>query len=134
MESRSETPAVPKAQLWTGYVLSFVPGLMLVLDGVMKLIKPEPVIKATTEMGYPANTITGMGLAVLVSAIIYLFPRTAVLGAILLTGYLGGAVATHVRHEDGWVTILAPAIFGAVLWLGLYLRDPRLRALVPWRS
>ena len=100
----------------------------------MKLGKPEFVVKATTEIGYPEDVIVPLGVVVLACALLYLVPRTAVLGAILLTGYLGGAVASHVRHADGWGAILSPVVFGALLWGGLYLRDVRLRALVPLRG
>lgn len=120
--------------LWTSYIVSVLPSLFLLLDGVMKLVKPAPVVEATVKLGYPENTIVGMGIVLLVSTILYLIPRTAVLGAILLTGYLGGAVATHVRVGDSLFTILFPVIFGGLIWGGLYLRDERLRALVPLRS
>ena len=129
----SETARVSKAASVAGWVIGGLPALMLVLDGVMKLVKPEPVIKATVELGYPETTIIGMGIAVLVSAVLYLIPGTAVLGAILLTGYLGGAVASHVRAGHPAFNIAFPVIFGVLLWLGLHLRDRRLRALVPWR-
>ena len=129
----SETARVSKTASVAGWVIGGLPALMLVLDGVMKLVKPEPVIKATVELGYPETTIIGMGIAVLVSAVLYLIPGTAVLGAILLTGYLGGAVASHVRAGHEPFNIAFPVLFGVLLWLGLYLRDRRLRALLPWR-
>ncbi len=117
----------------TGCVLGGLPVLMLLLDGVMKLLKPAPVVEATSKLGYPESVIVGLGIVVFVCAALYLIPRTAVLGAILLTGYLGGAVASHVRVGEGWFPTLLPVVFGALLWGGLYLRDARLRALVPWR-
>lgn len=128
-----EVPRASRGAAIAGWIIGGLPALMLVLDGVMKLVKPEPVIKATVELGYPETTIIGMGIAVLVSAVLYLIPGTAVLGAILLTGYLGGAVASHVRAGHPPFNIAFPVIFGVFLWLGLYLRDRRLRALVPWR-
>ena len=128
-----DTARASKAATIAGWIIGGLPALMLALDGVMKLVKPEPVIKATVELGYPASTILGMGIAVLVAAVLYLIPPTAVLGAILLTGYLGGAVASHVRAGHSPFNIAFPVIFGVVLWLGLYLRDRRLRAVVPWR-
>jgi hypothetical protein len=106
---------------------------MLLLDGVMKLIKPRPVIEATVQLGYPESTIVWIGIVLLVATVVYLIPRTAVLGAILLTGYLGGAVATHVRVGAGWFPIVFPVIFGALIWGGLYLRDQQLQGLVPLR-
>jgi hypothetical protein len=134
MQADTQTPPVSKAMRWTGYVLSGLPALFLLVDGVMKLIKPEQVVKATVDLGYPESAILGLGILVLVCTIIYLIPRTAVLGAILLTGYLGGAVASHLRAGDGAFKVLFPAVFGALLWGGLVLRDARLRALLPWRS
>lgn len=120
------------AQLWTGRAISFILALLLLADAVMKLVKPEPVVTATVELGFAESTIVPMGITLLVSVLLYLCPKTSVLGAILLTGYLGGAVATHVRAGDGAFPILFPAIIGGLLWLGLVLRDTRLRKLVPW--
>jgi hypothetical protein len=128
------TTSVSKARLWTGWVVGALPALFLLLDGAMKLPKPSFVVKATTDLGYPEYVIVPLGVVVLVCSILYLIPQTAVLGAILLTGYLGGAVASHARHEDGAFAIFFPVVFGVFLWGGLVLRDPRLAALVPWRS
>jgi hypothetical protein len=97
------------------------------------LFKPAFVVEATVMLGYPESTIVGMGIALLVSTVLYVIPRTAVLGAILLTGYLGGAVATHVRVGEGAFPVLFPVFFGVLIWGGLYLRDARLRALIPVR-
>src|SRR5204863_7155174 len=104
----------------------------LLFDGAMKLAKPEPVVKGTVELGYPENVIVPLGVVLLICTILYLIPRTAVLGAILLTGYLGGAVATHVRAGQGPFEIVFPVVFGALLWGGLVLRDRQLRERVPW--
>ncbi len=131
---RIQAPPVSKAALWTGYIMSVLPALFLLMDGVMKLPKPEFVVKATVELGYPESVIVGLGIVLLTCTVLYLIPRTAVLGAILLTGYLGGAVASHLRHGDGAFPVLFPVIFGALLWGGLVLRDARLRALLPLRS
>ena len=84
----------------------------------MKLFKPPVVVESTLQLGYPESAIVGIGIALLASTILYLIPRTAILGAILLTGYLGGAVATHVRVSAGWFNILFPVFFGAMLWGG----------------
>jgi Na+/proline symporter len=91
------------------------------------------VVKATTDLGFSERVIVPLGIVLLVSTLLYLIPPTAVLGAILLTGYLGGAVATNVRSKPGWFAIIFPVVFGVLLWLGLWLREPRLRALVFWR-
>src|SRR5262249_36204551 len=133
---QSETSPAPssKAMTWTGYVLSGLPVLFLLVDGVMKLFKPDVVVEATVKLGYPESVILGLGITLVACLALYLIPQTAVLGAILLTGYLGGAVATHVRHYEGVFPVAFPVIVGALLWGGLYLRDAGLRALVPWRS
>jgi hypothetical protein len=117
--------------LWAGRVMSWAPGLMLLLDGVMKIVRPEQVVQATVEAGIPKNAILPLGLALSASAVLYLIPRTAVLGASLLTGYLGGAVKTHVRREDGLVQMLIPVLFAVLLWGGLVLRNQRVRSLLP---
>ena len=111
--------------------MSWIPGLMMVMDGVMKIVKPKQVVDATTQIGIPESVILPLGVVVTACAILYLIPKTAVLGAILLTGYLGGAVETHVRLEDGWFEILFPALFAALLWGGLVLRNSRMRSLLP---
>jgi len=101
----------------------------------MKVMKPDFVVKATVQLGFSENVIFPLGITVLICTILYAVPRTAILGAILLTGYLGGAVATHVRSGDPLFShILAPVYFAVILWIGLYLREPRLGALVPLRS
>ena len=134
MQAEPQTAAVSQGILWTGRILSVLPALMLLLDGIMKLAKPPFVVKATTELGYPEQAIVPLGVVLILSPLLYLIPQTAGLGAILLTGYLGGAVASHVRMGQGAFEILMPVIFGAILWIGLVLRDPRLRAVVPWRK
>jgi hypothetical protein len=130
MESNTQTP-ISSGRLWGGRIMSWLPGLFLLVDGVMKLFKPAVVVEATTKLGYPENTILPLGIVLTVCTILYLIPRTAVLGAILLTGYLGGAVATHVRVGEGLFPISFPIIFTVLLWGGLYLRDNRLRKLIP---
>src|SRR5688500_5662518 len=125
------TNQVSRPARWAGWVLSALPALLLILAGVLKLMKPD--VKEFERLGYtfPRHPLT-IGIIEIVCAILYLIPRTSVLGAILLTGYLGGAVATHVRIGDpSW---FMPIIPGVLLWLGLYLREARLRALVPLRS
>ena len=133
--SATQMAPVQKRKLWAGRIMSALPALFLVMDGVMKLAKPDFVVKATVQLGYPESVIFGLGIVVLVCVILYVVPRTAVLGAILLTGYLGGAVATHLRVGDPLFShTLSPVYFAVLLWGGLYLRDERLRALIPLRS
>ncbi len=122
--------SVSKKRIWAGRILSFLPALFLILDAVMKLIKPAFVVEATVKLGYPERVIVGIGVVLLACTLIYLIPRTAILGAILLTGYLGGAVATHVRAEQGWFEIFFPVVIGILLWTGLALRDDRARTLL----
>jgi len=130
MESSVQT-RVSSGKLWVGRIMSWLPALFLLVDGVMKLFKPAVVVEATVKLGYPENTILPLGIVLTVCTVLYLIPRTAVLGAILLTGYLGGAIATHVRVSEGLFSIVFPVIFGVLLWGGLYLRNNRLQTLIP---
>ena len=134
MALATQSPPVSKKLLWGGRILGGLPALFLLVDGVMKLVKPEEVVKATVQLGYPESVITGLGIVLIACTVVYLIPRTSVLGAILLTGYVGGATASHVRHGDSPFTIIFPIVFGVLLWGGLVLRDERLRALVPLRN
>ncbi len=129
--AHAATP-VGMAALWTGRVLCTLPALFLLLDAALKLVKPGFVVEATGDLGFPESVIVPLGIVLAGCTLLYLIPRTAALGAILLTGYLGGAIAAHVRHEDGWFPIVFCAVFGALLWGGLLLRDARLRAVLPW--
>ena len=124
------TLAIHNRTLWAGRIISALPALFLLIDGIMKLVKPAVVVEATVQLGYPESVIVGLGAVLLACTILYLIPRTAVLGAILLTGYLGGAVATHVRISGPIFNIIFPVILGAMLWGGLYLRDERVRSLI----
>jgi DoxX-like family len=117
--------------LWTARIISALPALVLLVDGAMKVGKPEVVVKTTVELGYAETVILPLGLVLLACMTRYLIPRTAVLGAILLTGYVGGAVATHVRAGQGPCEILFPVVLGALLWKGLVLCDDRLRTRMP---
>ncbi len=126
--------SVSKKNLWAGRIVSGLPALFLLVDGAAKLVKPAVVVEATTKLGYPEGLIVPVGIILIVCTILYLIPATSVLGAILTTGYLGGAVATHVRVNEAVFPMVFPIILGALLWLGLYLNDTRLRALIPLRS
>ena len=135
MQSNTQTAPVSRKRLWAGRIMSALPVLFLLLDGIAKLVKPAPVVEGTVKLGYPETVIIPLGIVLLASTILYTIPRTSVLGAILLTGYLGGAVATHVRNGDPLFThVLFPVYLGVLIWGGLYLRDDRLRALIPLRS
>jgi len=134
-ESDTQGLRISRKTLWTGRILSALPVLFLLMDGIMKLVKPEPVVKATIELGYPESVIMVLGIILLVCVILYIVPHTAVLGAILLTGYLGGAVATQTRVGNPLFShILFPVYLALLIWGGLFLRDSRLRALMPLRN
>ena len=131
MQLATHTAPISRKMLWTGRIMSALPALFLLLDGAMKLVKPAPVVEATVRLGYPESVILGLGIVLIACTALYLIPRTSVLGAVLLTGYLGGATASHVRIGDPFYF---PIVFGVLIWGGLYLRDDRLRALLPLRS
>ncbi|MFO0830198.1 MAG: DoxX family protein [Phycisphaerales bacterium] len=126
-------PAPSRARLWTGRVLSVVPSLLLLVGGAMNLAQTKDAVEGAAKYGYPESAVFPLGVTIVVCTLLYLIPRTSTLGAILLTGYLGGAVATHVRASDPVAFVVLPAVFGAVLWLGLLLREPRLSAVLPLR-
>jgi hypothetical protein len=134
VQSATQPAPVSKKNPWAGIIISALSALYLLFDGVIKLMKPSFVVEGTIQYGYSESVIVPLGVILVTCTVIYLIPRTAVLGAILLTGYLGGAVNTHVRAGDGWFRILFPVIFGALIWGGLYLRDEQLRALLPLRK
>lgn len=123
-----------RRQILSGRILSGLSIAFLLFDAGMKIARVPAAIQGTVQLGYPAETILGIGLVQLVCLALYAAPRTAVVGALLLTGYLGGAVATHVRVGNPLFShILFPTYVAALVWGGLYLRDARLRALVPVR-
>jgi DoxX-like family len=134
MTPMSQAGEVSKARRWTGRVVGTLPALFLLLDASMKLVKPPFVVEATVQLGYPDHSIVGLGLVLLACTGLYLIPHTSFLGAILLTGYLGGAVATHVRVGGGLFAILFPVGLGVLLWGGLVLRDDRVGALIHPRT
>jgi hypothetical protein len=121
--------------LWAGRILTALAALFLLFDSTIKLLKLEPVVESFARLGYPVTVARGIGGLELALIAAYLIPRTSVLGAVLLTGYLGGAVSTHVRVGDPLFThVLFPIYVGVLLWGGLYLRDDRLRTLIPGRG
>ena len=137
MESAMQAALAPvsKGALWTGRIMSILVILFLLMDSVMKLMKVAAVMEAMPKLGWPASLAVPLGIILLMGTILYAVPRTAVLGAIVLTGYLGGAVATHTRIGDPLFShILFPVYLGTIMWGGLYLRDLRVRALIPFTS
>jgi hypothetical protein len=130
MQPVPQTPPVSKKVLWAGYIMSALPVLMLLFSAAMKFAKPPPVVEGFKHLGLPESLVLGLGVLELGCTLLYVIPRTSVLGAILLTGYLGGAILAHLRVGDPF---FGPVIFGVLIWGGLFLRDPRLRALIPLR-
>jgi len=119
-----------KKMLWTGRVISALVILFLVVDSVAKVMKFAPYVEGTVKVGYPASLVVPLGIVLLICTLVYAIPHTSALGAILLTGYLGGATATHVRvGQPFWF----PIMMGVLVWAGLFLREERLRALIPLR-
>ena len=115
---------------WIGWVVSILPVLLLTMSATMKFLKPPEVIEGFKKLGYAENLAFGLGVTEVICTVLYLIPRTSVLGAILLTGYLGGAIATHVRIGDPYLFVV---VLGIMIWGGLYLREARLRTLIPIR-
>lgn len=132
---RPETPFAPasKPTLWGGRILTTLAVLFLLLDGVLKVMKAAPVLEASTLLEIPERVIPGLGIVLIVATLIYAIPQTSVLGAIVLTGYLGGATWTHVRMGGPVFPMVFPSLIGALIWGGLALREPRLRALIALR-
>lgn len=131
---QSATPAQPtsKIALWAGYIITTLVVLFLLFDCTIKLLNLPMAIDGTVVLGYPASVVVPLGILQLICLMIYLLPQTSVLGAILITGYLGGAIATHVRLGNPLFShILFPVYVGLMIWGGLYLRNQRLRALIP---
>jgi hypothetical protein len=121
-------------RLWVGRIVSVLPALFLLLDASMKLVKPAFVVETTVQLGYRESVVLPLGVVLLACTIAYLVPRTAFVGAILLTGYLGGAVATHVRIGSGLFPVLFPIVLAVLLWGGLALRDDRVVLVMQGRE
>jgi hypothetical protein len=121
---------VSKKALWTGYIMSALPVLLLLFSASMKLLKPPAVVQGFGQFGFPESLILKLGILELICTVLYVIPRTSILGAILLTGYLGGATVTHLRVGQAF---LMPVLAGVLVWGGLFMRDPRVRDLIPLR-
>lgn len=135
VQSDTHTAPVSHKMLWAGRIISTLAVLFLLFDGVIKLLNIDAVVESFAQLGYPVNLALGIGILELVCIGVYVIPRTSILGAILLTGYLGGAIATHVRIGSPFFThTFFPIYVGALVWAGLFLRDHRLRALIPLSS
>ena len=130
-DSAAGTKTISKGQLWAGRVVSGLPVVGLLLSGVMKLTHNPQIVQNFDHLGYSATVITGIGVTEIVCAILYAIPQTTLFGAVLVTAYLGGAVASHVRIGEGFVPVV---VLGVLVWIGLWLREPRLRAITPLRK
>jgi hypothetical protein len=135
LSALSVRPARAKWKRWAGWSMSSLMILFLLFDSVSKLVLEQHVVEATTKIGNPLDTIRPLGIICLICTVLYAIPRTSILGAILLTGYLGGAISSKMRIEDPiFSSVLFGAYFGVLVWGGLYLRDERLRSLIPLRN
>ncbi len=128
MQSVTQQVPATKKVFWMGWIIGLLPALLLLSSSISLSMRAPYAMAGFTGLGYPERVALGIGITELICAVLYLIPRTSVLGAILLTGYLGGAVASHVRAGQPF---FAPIVTGVLFWGGLYLRDPRLRTLVP---
>jgi hypothetical protein len=135
MQSAIQSAPTSKTKLWAGRIMSGLVIAFMLFDGGIKVINAAPAVEGTARLGYPVSVVVPLGIIVLICTVLYAIPRTAILGAILLTGFLGGAIASNVRVSNPlFGYILAPIYVAILLWGGLYLRDERLRALIPLRS
>ncbi|MGZ4787111.1 MAG: DoxX family protein [Terriglobales bacterium] len=135
MQTAAQTAPVSKGNLWAGRIISGLVVAFLLMDTAFKFLKPAPVVETFAHVGIPISHANALGVLCLVCIVIYAIPQTAVLGAVLLTGYMGGAVSTHWRVEDPLFShVLFPVYFGGLAWLGVCLREPRLWSLLPVRK
>ena len=138
--SATQTIGVPaslsesKARLWTGRIISSLVVLFLLFDGITKVVKERHVLQAAAELGYSADAMVAIGMLLVACTVVYVIRRTAVLGAVLLTGYLGGAVEANVHVGHPLFECIFPVIFGILVWVGLFLRELRLGVLLPVRK
>ena len=131
MQTAIEAPRTSQKTVWSGWVLTGLSLAFLLLDAIMKIVRASPAVKGTVELGYPDASVVGIGITLLIATVVYAIPRTAVLGAILLTGYLGGAIATNVRVAAPLFShVLFPVYIAVLVWGGLWLRDARLRQMI----
>ena len=119
-----------KGRLWTSYILQAIVVLMFLMGAANNILQTEQAVSGATELGYPESSVLYLGVILLLATLLYIIPRTSIIGAILLTAWLGGAVATHVIHDDPLFNILLPVLFGIVVWLSLWLRNEKLQALL----
>jgi uncharacterized membrane protein (UPF0182 family) len=131
MHAEIQTASPSNKPLWTGRILSILAILFMLFDGIGHLLKPAPIVQAFVQLGFPLRLSITIGVIQLICVILYAIPRTAILGAVLLTGYFGGAVAIHMRVGNPLFECIFPVLIGVLFWAGLLLRDPRLHAVFP---
>jgi uncharacterized membrane protein YphA (DoxX/SURF4 family) len=131
MSKDDPTSSAERKWVYIGWVIGILPSIALVLSGIMKFVKPVGMDDGMAHLGWDMSKATSLGILEISCVVVYLFPKTAILGAILCTGYMGGAIATHVRVDDPFVI---QVLVGVLFWLGLWLREPRLRELIPLRK
>ncbi|MCB9151053.1 MAG: DoxX family protein [Caldilineaceae bacterium] len=131
MQTGTSTNSTSKPTLWTSRILMALVVLFLLFDSITKIMKVSAVVEASAQLGVNESQLVGIGIVLLICTVLYLIPQTAILGAILLTGYLGGAVATNTLAAAGLFPMVFPVIFGGLAWLALYLRNRQLRDLIP---
>ena len=130
MQATMQSAPASKGRLWAGRILSSLAVLFMLADAVMHILQPQPVVDAFNRLGYPIALAVPLGVIVIVCVVLYALPRTSFLGALFLTGYLGGAVSSHVRIGDVPFNVSFPIIVATLIWTGLFLRDRRLPALL----
>jgi uncharacterized membrane protein (UPF0182 family) len=134
MNATVDAARTSKAGLWSGRIITGLVVLFLLFDGVTKVLKVPAVLKAAARLKFSTAQIVWIGIVLMVCTVIYVIPRTSILGAILLTGYLGGATATQVHAASPLFETVFPVIFGVLVWAGLFLRDAEVRAIIPLRA
>lgn len=134
MPAETKPKTISRSRFWTGWIITGLVVIFLLFDGVTKVIETEPVVRASKQLGLPESTVIGIGLTLLICTALYALPRTAVLGALLLTGYLGGAILAHVRAENGAFPVIFSAAVAILAWVGLVIREPGLLRLILMRQ
>lgn len=129
-----ENQLISKGRLYTSYSLQGLLCVMFLMGAANNLLQTETAVKGATDFGYPAESVLYLGLILLVSTMLYAYPKTTILGAILLTAWLGGAVATHIIHKDAVSMRLPAVLFGVLVWVSIWLRDERLQSIFPLRK
>lgn len=129
MKSATQEASTSRAMTWAGRVIIGLVVLFMLFDGAIKVMKLPAAVEGTVRVGFPASLVLAIGVVALACVVLYAIPRTSILGAILLTGYLGGATATQVRMQDPW--FFFPIAIGVLAWAGIFLRDSRLRRMIP---